>query len=59
MTTGVAPTSQFKHTFTFSPHHPREFLWEFLPSNIERAQGMPGASGAPAASRAKVESTAS
>jgi hypothetical protein len=36
-----------RHTFAFSPHHPREFLWEFLPSNIERAQGMPARQARP------------
>jgi hypothetical protein len=26
-----------RHTFAFSPHHPREFFWKFLPSQTEGA----------------------
>jgi hypothetical protein len=41
-----------RYGFAFSPRDPREFCHHIAPSEKQRAQGMPGAPIAPAASRA-------
>jgi hypothetical protein len=46
-----------RHTFTFSPHHLRKFFVKIPALENREGAGNAGASGAPAALRAKIEST--